>query len=196
MNFFKRLNETEHILCGNVSSFYSPEYSSAQLKSVEPSHGRVWNLGLRITCFSTYESRMRTKMRKQKEQLRKFKDTEVAITFFMYSVDRDVCLQSFGNVQCHFEPTICWSLSKYCNRKKLHFYWEPQEREWKCVGVQDCVLGLGVGLHGGIIVTACKLCSGAVSFNYMQVLVSGPLIGLPTYWRLSTCWAVCRIELL
>lgn len=58
-----------------------------------------------------------------------------------------------------------------------------------------CALGLGVGLRDGIT-TACKLRSSVVSFNYMQVFVPGPLIGLLTHLRLSTCWAVCRTELL
>lgn len=28
-----------------------------------PRHGRVYNLGLKITCFPMYKSRMKTKMR-------------------------------------------------------------------------------------------------------------------------------------
>lgn len=71
-------------------------------------------------------------MKRQEEQQKKFKDIEVVITL-MCNINMGVCLQSFENVLCHFEPTVYWLLSKYCNRKKLYFYWEPQERECVCV---------------------------------------------------------------
>lgn len=63
----------------------------------------------------------------------------------MCNINTGICLQSFENVLCHFEPTISWLLSTYCNRKKLYFHWEPQERQCVCVCVcvQYCVLGLG-----------------------------------------------------
>lgn len=65
-------------------------------------------------------------MEKQEEQQMKFEDTEVVMTFFMCNSNTCVCLQSFDNVLCHFEPAIYWLFSKYCNEKKLYLYWEPQ----------------------------------------------------------------------
>lgn len=45
-------------------------------------------------------------MKKQEEQQMKFKDSEVIIMFFMCNINTGVCLQSFENILCHFEPTI------------------------------------------------------------------------------------------
>lgn len=58
-------------------------------------------------------------MKKQEEKQMKFKDTEVVINFFMCNINTGIFLQSFENVLCHFEPTISWLLSTYCNRKKV-----------------------------------------------------------------------------
>lgn len=67
----------------------------------------------------------------QEEQQMKCQDIEAVITFFKYNIHTGVCLKSFENVLCHFEPNIYWLLITAI-QKKLYFYWEPQERQCMC----------------------------------------------------------------
>ena len=91
-------------------------------------------------------------MKKQEEQQMKFKYTEAVITFFMCNINI-VCLQTFENVLCHFEPTIGCSLSTVI--EKSYTFIESPWKESECVCTVLCVGSgeggkegvLGVGLH-------------------------------------------------
>lgn len=158
----------------------------------KPRRGRVWS-GMRIIWFPMY------KKQNEDENEGKLKDTEVVMALFMCNINTGVCLQSFKNVLCHFEPTIYWLLSKY---KKMFFYWEPQERVRLCVCIVLC-LGTEEGGRG----SWCSWCwvfwwlvnSAAVCFaliKHQDVSQGLTFLGLLAFLSLSTCGAACWIELL